>query len=201
MSSLNEYLLKHGVQVIEGNSQQVQAQIDDLTMVCKLLCKDTKTIIEIGFNAGHSSEIFLKNTNANVISFDIGYWKDAYLNKGKEYLDITYPQRHSLIIGDSTQSIPLFNYPIKADLIFIDGGHEYETAKADLINCKKFAHKDTILAFDDVYFIESGINPHNIGCNKAWVEVCNENLVKDTVVRHYTTIGGGRGMAFAKYNL
>ena len=34
-------------------------------------------------------------------------------------------------------------------MIHIDGGHGHQCALNDLLNCKKFAHNDTILVFDD----------------------------------------------------
>ena len=74
--------------------------------------------MEIGFNAGHSSELFLKYTSAHVTSFDLG--EHPYVSHAKEYID-AYPGRHSLIIGDSTVTVP--KCIGKYDIIFIDGGH------------------------------------------------------------------------------
>ena len=56
--SLNKYL---GGLNIEGHSQQVPQQIHLLKQFCKI--KRIKNIMEIGFNAGHSSEIFLEYNN------------------------------------------------------------------------------------------------------------------------------------------
>jgi hypothetical protein len=44
-----------------------------------------------------------------------------------------FPGRHELITGDSRETVPAFadEYPTRAfDLIYIDGGHDYEIAKA-----------------------------------------------------------------------
>ena len=46
---LNDFLIEKKISIIEGFTQQNPWQIDDL----KLLCKNAKTILEIGFNAGH----------------------------------------------------------------------------------------------------------------------------------------------------
>lgn len=191
--SLNDYLLNRNINInyLEGFSQQIPEQTKDLIS----LCKDCKLIIEIGFNAGHSSETFLKNSKADVLSFDIGYHQD-YLNIGKNYIDNIYPDRHSLIIGDSTVSIPKFKYELKADLIFIDGGHSYEVATADLLNCKKFSHKDTIVILDDTHFNESTMAPFNRDVNKAWENALTTGLVTEIKRMEYSE---GRGMSWGKY--
>ena len=63
--------------------------------------------MEIGFNAGHSAELFLSNNkNINVLSFDIG--GHQYVKYGKEFIDNKYPNRHALILGDSVQTVPSF---------------------------------------------------------------------------------------------
>ena len=96
--------------------------------------------MEIGFNAGHSAELFLKYTSAHVTSFDLG---DPYVAHAKEYIDAYYPGRHSLILGDSTVTVT--NCIGKYDVIFIDGGHDYDIALADLQNAKRLARKNTIV--------------------------------------------------------
>ena len=54
---------------------------------------------------------------------------------GKKYIDITYPRRHSLVVGDSRETVPKFEFENGISAIFIDGDHSYEYAKADLVNC------------------------------------------------------------------
>ena len=51
----------------------------------------------------------------------------------------------------SKNTIPeyIVSNPKKFDLIFIDGGHDLETAESDLFNCKDLSHNDTIVIMDD----------------------------------------------------
>jgi predicted O-methyltransferase YrrM len=145
---LHNFFLKNKINITEGYTQLNLGQCNEIR---SLLNKDMNKIMEIGFNAGHSAELFLKNNpDLNLTSFDLG--DHGYLLYGKEYIDKMFPGRHTLIIGDSRLSIPKFirDYPgVKFDLLFIDGGHEYEIAKADLNNCKELAHKDSLFIIFD----------------------------------------------------
>lgn len=114
--------------------------------------KQIKLIADVGFNAGISSEIFLKSReDIYVYSFDI--MEHEYSKYGKEYIDVKYPFRHLLIQGDTTSSVINFynvSKDLKFDLVFIDGGHSYDVAYKDIYNFSKFATKNTILIIDDL---------------------------------------------------
>jgi predicted O-methyltransferase YrrM len=76
----------------------------------QLLClaraaKGAHLVAEIGFNAGLSSHAFL-NAGARVISFDLG---DGGCTKpAKKLIDKKFPARHTLIYGDSRETVPEF---------------------------------------------------------------------------------------------
>ena len=187
-NSLNEFLHFKGIVPVEGNVNNLSEQMEDLIF----LSKNVKSILEIGFNAGHSSELFLKNNkNVKVTSFDLG--EHQYVYTSKDYLDTIYKDRHTLIIGDSTKTIP--GYPdSKFDLIFIDGGHQLDIAQQDLLNCMRFAHQDTILVMDDIVY-------HNhanwtIGPTRAWTSAKNKKMIKQDCSKEYSQ---GRGMCWGKY--
>jgi predicted O-methyltransferase YrrM len=148
--TLDRYLCQKGNWKIEGNCET------DSTEQPKFLSELVKnpnifTIGEIGFNAGHSSDLFLKNNEkAKIYSFDI--MEHPYTIYGKKYIDLKYPKRHQLIEGNSLDSVPRFDKNIKFDLIFIDGGHTFTVALCDIINMRFHAKKDTILVIDDANF-------------------------------------------------
>ncbi len=191
---LSEYLKSKGFSCFEGYSQQVPKQVERLKELIK--GNNIIEVMEIGFNAGHSAEIFLStNLNIKLTSFDIGIHN--YTAIGKEYIDITYPNRHTLILGDSTQSVVKYieeNPNKKFDLLFIDGGHEYGVAKADITNCKRLAHKDSVVIVDDI--VKNGIRSWNLGPNRAWKEELENKSIKELYFEEYEA---GRGMAWGKY--
>ena len=104
---LNEYLEKEGYTsgMIEGYSEQIEKQVKRLK---ELVNKgNIIEVMEIGFNAGHSANIFLgSNSRIRLTSFDLG--EHNYVNVGKKYIDTHYPNRHTLILGDSKITVPQF---------------------------------------------------------------------------------------------
>ena len=158
------------------------------------------TVLEIGFHHGHSSEVFLKHKNdcQSVISFDLGeWWGNGKV--GKKYLDVKYPGKHTIVIGDSTETVlGHIDGARKYDIIFIDGGHSFEVASADLKNCSKLAHKDTIVIVDDVIHNEEFHMHFTHGPSKAWELAKESGLVSELGYEDYRH---GLGIAWGKYNL
>ena len=188
---LTKYLNSRGFYDFEGYSQEIQAQVNDMI---HLTMKPNITMMEIGFNAGHSANVFLKhNSSLLLTSFDLGDHK--YGPAAKEYINTQYPNRHMLILGDSKQTVAdyIVRNPGKTfDIIFIDGGHDYETARADLENCRKLAHMNTIVIMDDTVFYWDWYGP-----TKAWNEFVDTNKVVELGRRDYSI--RGRGMAWGRY--
>lgn len=84
----------------EGSSDE--SELSYLARVAK--SKDVGKIAEIGFNAGFSSYVFLEsNPTATVYSFDLGEY--AYVSKAEAFMDLTFPGRHQLILGDSNETV------------------------------------------------------------------------------------------------
>jgi predicted O-methyltransferase YrrM len=197
MSKLADFYKSKNINLFEGNTQQVVGQTDFLRSIVNN--ELINNVMEIGFNAGHSAEIFLSsNKNIKLVSFDIG--SHEYVTLGKEFIDRTYSGRHRLIIGNSLETVP--NYykqeGNKFDLIFIDGGHEYDVAKGDILNCKKLAHDKTIVVFDDTVNNNGWVQHWNVGPNRAWNEAKEWGVIKELGTLDFSP---GRGQSWGIYNL
>lgn len=195
--SLRTFLSFHQLSDFEGNSGQIPQQTERLSQLCDSM--SIESILEIGFNAGHSADTFLSHSAAHVVSFDLN--TRPCVQKAKEYIDRKYPSRHTLVIGDSTKTIPLYtkDHPDKKfDLIYIDGGHSVEIAYADLMNCKQLAHEKTIVIMDDVVLRSDQQCDWSIGPSKVWAQAILNGIIQNACGDFYAQ---GRGMGWGHYSV
>lgn len=181
------------LKLFEGHSQCFPRQVLSLYK----LSQGAKNIMEIGFNAGHSCEVFLTSSpDTHVTSFDINMY--PYTKVGADYFAEYYPGRHEFIAGNSLQAVPMYSMTHrnkKFDFIFIDGGHDYETALGDLHNCKQVASRNTVVVMDDV--VSQGLQQHwNDGPIRAWDYMVKKGYIIETGREVYMK---GRGVAVGRY--
>jgi predicted O-methyltransferase YrrM len=134
-------------------------------------------VIEIGFNAGDSSCVFLgARDDITVVSFDLG--RHGYVTRAKQYIDQVFPGRHTLVLGDSRQTVPgyLARHPgAKFDLAFIDGGHDYDVASADVSNVLPVVRPEGLVVMDDL----EPWKTWGSGPVRAWAEAVQRGAVKE----------------------
>lgn len=190
--SLNDFLHDFGVKELEGNCNDIPAQKNHIASIT--MNRNVKKVLEIGFNAGHSAEVILSsNPNLHLTSYDIN--THSYTMIGKMYIDKKFPGRHTLIYGDSKKMVPKDTG--KYDCFFIDGGHDYETAKADLNNCKKLAKPCAMVMFDDVILPATEGISYSLGPTQVWQEAARDSIVTSICEYKY---GLTRGMAIGFFS-
>jgi predicted O-methyltransferase YrrM len=139
-----------------------------------------REVMEIGFNAGHSSYLFLSTRpDVRVVSFDLG--DHEYVDLAKRIIDSTFPGRHELIKGDSRKTVPAFADAHRGrsfDLIYIDGGHDYEVAKADIENCQRLSTPQSLVVMDDLVALEEW----GMGPVRAWREAQEQGRVQQDLL-------------------
>lgn len=195
-TSLDTYLQQNGFylsplhsNINEGYCTEAQKQIFNERLA---ELPDIQSVLEIGFNAGHSSEIFLKSSdNIELVSFDINH--HPYTKVGVEFMQKKYLDRFTFIPGNSAETVKAYaaSSGKKFDLIYIDGCHEYHIALCDIFNCRKLAHDDTVVWIDDY---------HNNHAVKGAVDFCVEQGVIQIAEKHFADdLCGYRSWVEVKY--
>jgi predicted O-methyltransferase YrrM len=153
--ALDEYLKEHGFDLSPEHSKKNEGYMTHLqqSQFNRRLAElqHVKRVLEIGLNAGHSAENFFQMLPnlTRLVSFDLNI--HPYTMSALKYLYKTYENRFTFKQGDSQIAIPEFIRCNEGtfDLIYIDGGHSFDCCFNDIMNCRRLAHKDTILWIDD----------------------------------------------------
>ena len=139
-------------------------------------------IMEIGFNAGHSCLLFLlANPNSKITIFDICYHQ--YTLPCFNYLTKEFPGRLDIVIGNSLDTISRYNLKT-FDLLHIDGYHEPNHVKKDIINSRRLSKNNSIVILDDDNL--PYLNKlHRDLINQGIVSIYNDkNLVETEIYTH-----------------
>jgi Methyltransferase domain len=171
MRQIFNRVMRDGEDVFEGGAS--------ISQVCYLLHLARKTrartIVEVGFNIGYSCLGFLEaSPTTRVISFELN--DRPCVGTAKAFIDRHYPGRHRLVIGDSRETLPLYAtgmHTDRADLIFIDGGHEYDIVTKDIRNASELAGDRAVVVLDDM----TPWYPWGTGPTNAWREAIEDGLI------------------------
>merc|ERR1712232_535230 len=118
-------------QSFEPNPKNSAKQRNLLSLAAALPPEDA-VIVEIGFNAGHSSLLMLfAHPTVTVVAFDL--CEHVYTQPCFDALSAAFPGRIQLVPGRSQHTVPRWAHGSGpcADLIHIDGDHEAGAARQD----------------------------------------------------------------------
>jgi len=149
---LEQHLMRNDVNpdLMEGHTATWLAKVKTLRAVARA-APPNATACEVGFNAGHSSLNFLSaRPDLSVVAFDRATQTAPalsdpsrgatlpYAPHGVSFVLEHFPERFVLVAGDSTLTMPAaaarFSSALRCDVLFVDGAHETEIARADLVN-------------------------------------------------------------------
>jgi hypothetical protein len=120
-----------------------------------------KSVIEIGFNVGHSSTIILSLfDDVTITSFDIS--RNIRTKEGANLVKEKFKNRHSFFSYNTLDlrndiNKDIFKFP-KADIIFIDGGHTFEVALNDIMIAKENFIKFILIDDTNMLEVKQAIN-------------------------------------------
>lgn len=175
VSELDDYLRNLGVDMknMEGRTS---THLEKLRVMRRIaLNPGVDTVCEVGFNGGHSALLFLSAGARRVISFELGLGvQGTYSSHAVSWLSERYPGRLQVILGDSLKTVPNFAtmWPAEqCNVIFVDGGHLYHQARADLLNLQAMRNASFhVIIMDDTNQAE---------CKLAWDELISGGIVEE----------------------
>ncbi|GMH89427.1 hypothetical protein TrST_g7338 [Triparma strigata] len=194
MQQLTSYALQEqpsnvegGIFIDHGAGSFLKSSSDRHKRECLLMSvmdAGARNIGEIGFNAGHSSAMFLSVLEGSKVhSFDI--CRHSYTQPAAKALYELFEERLSLTCGDSRTTLKEFaeNTSDRApfDYFFVDGSHSYDDAYEDIVNSCALSEKGAGIAVDDcndsevrLAWIEAVKNGVVVEKNKGvcWVDTC-----------------------------
>lgn len=120
-----------------------------------------KSFLEIGFATGMNNTFLNKFFKfKNLVAID--YVQPAGINTNVFFSNLRF-KNLTLICGNSKDETVIKKTKLLGnyDLIFIDGGHDYETIRSDYKNYSKFLNENGIIAIHDIY-------ADSLGVKKFW---------------------------------
>lgn len=150
-----------------------------------------KTVLEIGFKTVYRTDFFLSHPDVSVVSFENTSNDDTFTCK--QYIDEKYPGRHEMV------ATPIPKFETRTfDLIFIEGGRELEDARANLVNCMRFAGPETVVVVDNIIYEHTLATKHSVGPTRAWMEFIRISAIEETF---HVDLADGRGMSLGRYKI
>ncbi len=107
-------------------------------------------VAEIGLNAGHSAVLLaFLSPSSEITFFDLA--EHAYVPACFKYLQETFPNKMTLVTGDSRKTLPPFaSANLRTfDLVHVDGGHQEDVFRSDLEAAIRMTKVGGVIIADD----------------------------------------------------
>lgn len=200
---LDEYINEN---INEGHFLQIDDQDREIISVLDKLNdrhdNNDINILEIGFYCGHSASLFLSSTNQyiNVTSIECNE-TSSFVKKGKEFIDKYFPNRHTMLYGDSNNILKeLIKDNKKFDIILIDGSNEFEQRYNEIILSYYLLKENGILMMDDTIKNGDLIEFWNHGAINSWNLFVDKNSKLYSIEELYSVdYFKGRGFSYGKF--
>lgn len=161
-------------------------------IVIKIIKKNTKDILEVGFNSGILITILLQHTQSSVTSIDMMNY--LYTWYGKLFVDFKFPGRHTLLMSTLSNLIPFrSSQNNKYDIFWIRG--DYPNLYDTIIGLRDHAKEHTLVILDSIC-------PHrNFGLG-PYIEMLKLIQDKILVLEEHIKIGSNynTGIALLRYH-
>lgn len=196
-TDLSAYLKSKNVAIRQGYITQNDVHKDKVIEQIKNLygLENISSILEIGFLAGHSSEMFLKlNPTLKVTSVDNGALLSV--KSGKEYIDKQYPNRHTLLKGESNMILSTIEQNNQYDIIFVDGSYERDIVHNDILLSKPLLRENGLLIVNNVLDTPSWVKYWNEHPTNVTKKLEEEFVLSKLYQFDFTT---GRGTRICKF--
>ena len=196
-TDLSAYLKSKNIAIRQGYITQNDVHKDKVIEQIEKLygLENISSILEIGFLAGHSSEMFLKlNPTLKVTSVDHGALLSV--KSGKEYIDKQYPNRHTLLKGESNVLLPTIEQNNQYDIIFVDGSYERDIVHNDIMFSKPLLKENGLLIVNNVLDTPSWVKYWNEHPTNVTKKLEEEFVLSKLYQFDFTT---GRGTRICKF--
>ena len=161
---------------VEGHAPY--AHLESWLESAESLPRTPRHVCEVGFNAGHSAIAWLcAIPNATLTSFDIGH--ERYTEHARKFVRQLFGDRFIFVRGNSTitlrsSAMHRMKRSSSCDVVSIDGGHDFETAKADILHLSALVSHSHKLIMDDLRCPAA----HCVGPTRAWDWSRQQGLVE-----------------------
>jgi len=173
MDAYFDYIRTRNFVPDEGETHPEQAQW--FINFCQKHGTYWENVAEVGFNGGLSAVLTLAALpHVNVVSYDIG--GHPWITKARDTVQNRFPNRHTLILGDSRVTLPA-TQPATYDMLFIDGGHEGDVPYFDLKHGVRLVKPGAWIIMDDYCpsFGPQVMEAWDAAVGEGWIEQVGPN--------------------------